>query len=148
MSLTMNVERDGSFPKFDWEGASAMWAEEAAPLGRQVLRAHAPFKTGAFRESIEEREATAPGSRSVVFYSQSPIARFILEGTSPHVIQARNARALRWLGPGGLGAPRYAKRVNHPGTKPNPFPERAMPLIGQAVSRIFAEAVRKSLEMA
>jgi hypothetical protein len=144
----MKVERDGSFPKFDWEAASALWAEEAAPLGRQILRAHAPFKTGAFRESIDERQATGPGSRSVVFYSQSPITRYILDGTAPHVIQARNARALRWLGPGGLGAPRFAKRVNHPGTKPNPFPGRAMPLIGVAVSRMFAEAVKRSLGVA
>lgn len=147
MSLTMKVERDGSWPKFDWDAAAGLWAEEAAPLGRQMLRAHAPFRTGAFRESIDDREAKGPGSRSVVFYSQSPIARFILDGTGPHQIAARNARALRWLGPGGLGAPRFAKRVNHPGTRPNPFPERAMPLIGQAVSRMFAEAVRKSLEM-
>ncbi len=47
-------------------------------------------------------------------------ARFVEEGTKPHVIQARNAPVLRffWTRHGFWFA---GKKVNHPGTAPRPF---------------------------
>lgn len=47
-----------------------------------------------------------------------PYALFHHEGTQPHVIEARRARALRFEVGGNVV---FARRVNHPGTRPNRF---------------------------
>jgi hypothetical protein len=43
-------------------------------------------------------------------------ARYVHDGTAPHVIAARNAKALYWS-----GAAHPVRSVNHPGYKGNPF---------------------------
>jgi hypothetical protein len=43
-------------------------------------------------------------------------ARYVHDGTAPHVITARNAKALYWT-----GAKHPVQSVNHPGYKGNPF---------------------------
>ena len=45
-------------------------------------------------------------------------AGFVHEGTRPHVIFPRRARALRF---NVAGRTVFAAKVNHPGTKPRPF---------------------------
>jgi len=48
-------------------------------------------------------------------------ALFHHEGTAPHVIRPRNVTFLRFpTSPGGATFV-FAKQVNHPGTKPNPY---------------------------
>lgn len=42
----------------------------------------------------------------------APHAKFVLFGTGPHIIRARNRKALRWAGPRGYI---FAKWVRHPG---------------------------------
>lgn len=49
-------------------------------------------------------------------------AIYIEEGTKPHIIKAKNAKALRFLSGGKVV---YAKQVFHPGTKASPFMETA-----------------------
>lgn len=147
MSLTMTVERDGRFPVLDWPAAAAIWTERSAPLGQDILRARAPFRTGAMRGSIDERREISPGLAIVMFYSQIDYMKYVLNGTGPHVIRARNAKTLRWVANSGHGPVRFAKSVNHPGTKANDFPVDAMRAIGPAVSQLFADAVRESLRL-
>jgi hypothetical protein len=53
--------------------------------------------------------------------SPSKIALFMNAGTQPHLIRARNARALRFQTSGGT---RFARSVRHPGTRPLRFFER------------------------
>lgn len=57
---------------------------------------------------------------SVVMYLAHGVkyGRHLEDGTPPHIIRPKNKKALRWTGPGGK--PIFAKRVNHPGTKPYP----------------------------
>jgi len=104
-------------------------------------------RTGKLRQDITFREERAPGSYMIVFYSTLAYARFVLGGTAPHVITARNARALRWVANSGHGPVRFARSVNHPGTKPDPFPERAMPKIGPALGELFARACKEAAEL-
>jgi hypothetical protein len=47
--------------------------------------------------------------------------KLVVHGTRPHVILPRTKRALFWP---GAGHP--LRRVQHPGTKPSPFPARAV----------------------
>lgn len=50
--------------------------------------------------------------------ADTPYARFVADGTRPHTIRPRTARALRFQ-VGGKTV--FAMRVNHPGTQPNPW---------------------------
>lgn len=45
---------------------------------------------------------------------------WVVQGTRPHVIRAKHARALRFHWPKAGGVVFFAK-VQHPGTEPNPF---------------------------
>ena len=52
-------------------------------------------------------------------------ASYVHEGTPPHEIVPLHAQALFWE-----GAEHPVKRVNHPGTQPNPFIDRAIESAG------------------
>jgi hypothetical protein len=66
---------------------------------------------------------TGPRGLQGVVSCNHPAVRFVLDGTRPHVIRPRRAKALRFdMG----GRTVFAKRVNHPGTKPNNFMAEAL----------------------
>jgi HK97 gp10 family phage protein len=50
--------------------------------------------------------------------SDASYASYVEDGTQAHVIEPKRAKALAWEGSDG---PRFARRVNHPGTRPHPF---------------------------
>lgn len=49
-----------------------------------------------------------------------------MDGTPPHTIRPRRRRALRFVSGGAVV---YARRVRHPGTRPNPFLVRALDVL-------------------
>lgn len=53
---------------------------------------------------------------------RAPHALFVHWGTRPHKIEPKNKKALRWAG-GGVFF--FAKRINHPGNKADPWMVRA-----------------------
>lgn len=76
-------------------------------------------------------------------------AAFVELGTKPHTIVPRNRKALRFAVGGGAtlaGRPRsgssvvFAKKVNHPGTKPHPF---MVPGAEKAVRELGVEPIVK-----
>jgi hypothetical protein len=144
VSMTMSVSGADKSLEFDFEAAAGAWAGAVAEPATAIMKARAPFRTGALRQGIGSRVESAPGSVSVVIYGTASYLPFILGGTKPHVIQARNARALRWMGSGGIGV-NFAQRVNHPGTKPNEFPEEAMGAIEPFIVSEFADAMQEAL---
>lgn len=143
MSMTMTVSGADRSLRFDWEAASSAWAGEVAPAARSMMRAHAPFRTGKMRSGIEAREEPSAGRMWVVIYSTAPYTPFVIGGTRPHQITATNARALRWMGRGGMGV-NYAKSVQHPGTKPNDFPQTAMAAMTPMILSRFVDAVKEA----
>lgn len=48
--------------------------------------------------------------------TQSEIFKFVDQGTKAHIIRAKRAKMLHWVDPAS-GEDRFAKEVNHPGTK-------------------------------
>jgi hypothetical protein len=52
----------------------------------------------------------------------APHARFVHDGSRPHVIRPRERKLLRWPVPGGYA---FARQVNHPGYKGDPWLARA-----------------------
>jgi hypothetical protein len=76
-------------------------------------------------------------------------AAFVELGTRPHVIVPRTKKVLRWPATGSAtlsgrvasgGQAIFARKVNHPGTKAQPF---MVPGARKAVENIGAEAIVK-----
>jgi hypothetical protein len=53
----------------------------------------------------------------------TPYLGFILNGTPPHIIRPRRRKSLRFIQNGQV---RFAKSVHHPGSRPQPFLQRAL----------------------
>ena len=87
-----------------------------------------PRKTGHLGRSISPAGLT---DTHAIVKATAGYAAFVELGTKPHVIRPRNKRALAWAATAGgrrlsgrarTGATmRFAKKVNHPGTKPQPY---------------------------
>lgn len=69
------------------------------------------------RQSINYTYDSSTGG--YVVRADKPYALYVDQGTKPHVILPRFKKFLAWRDPSGKWV--YAKRVNHPGTKPTHF---------------------------
>ena len=84
----------------------------------------APVDTGRLRASGKIRYSSLFSFRpkaTVIF--DTDYAAFVNDGTRPHVIRPRNKQVLRFTVGGRVV---FAKVVHHPGTRPNPFLDRAL----------------------
>jgi len=116
------LERLLSWNRERTEGFSDRVITEA--LATEVVRKarqYAPVRSGEYRDSID---FAVLDDETALIYATAPHAIFLEDGTKPHVIEARNATALRFIGHDG--SPVYRKRVNHPGTRPQRILERAI----------------------
>lgn len=94
------------------------------PMARKVTVRTAPAGK---RKSLNEVAAVTVGPRT--WY-----ANFVVRGTRAHEIRPRSKRALHW-------DDQFASRVRHPGSKANPFPERAVSGKADDLSRSLAAAL-------
>lgn len=88
----------------------------------------APRKTGNLGRSIHIGAVTPTRAETI---ASASYAAYVEQGTRPHVIRPKNRKALRWAASSGdarlSGSPRtggrvrFAKRVQHPGTRAQPF---------------------------
>jgi hypothetical protein len=93
----------------------------------------APWKTGKLARSIvidiDEGEAK--------LQALAPYAKFVVEGTRPHEIHPTRANVLVFKAKSGDLV--FTKLVRHPGTKPNPFLQRAVDKAREQIDSIWAE---------
>lgn len=84
----------------------------------------APVDTGNMRNSIRQEPVQVSGSRVTgVVLSAADYSMYVHEGTRPHIIRPRVAKALAFtIG----GRQVFAKSVRHPGTKARPFLRNAI----------------------
>lgn len=75
-------------------------------------------RTGATERSVSTRFLDRMTGEVFLDAGTAPQAVFQHQGTRPHMIFPRNKRVLRWVAGGGFI---FARHVNHPGTKPDPF---------------------------
>lgn len=80
---------------------------------RNNLKSNGSVKTGHLRRSVATRVSATEGE---VNTSNVKYARYVEEGTKPHVIKPRRKKYLYWE-----GAKHPVKKVNHPGSKEKPF---------------------------
>jgi hypothetical protein len=77
-------------------------------------------RTGNLRASIHTDIRTTAGTIKGVVQADAPYALAVHGGQKPHTIVPRRAGGvLAWRSPGGQ--PRFARRVQHPGTHARPF---------------------------
>jgi hypothetical protein len=148
VTLTVKVSGANASPlsRFRWSVASAQWANQVESLVKERLRQTAPVGkgpgAGRLRDSIKSERVAGAASVVLTFTAHVPYAGFVLAGTGPHDIRPRNAQALHWTGPNG---PMFARLVHHPGTRPDPFPERAIRPLEGAIQTALRLAVSAQL---
>lgn len=100
-------------------------------------RVLAPVDTGRLRASIRAEPPRIFSLRgSVTVGSDLEYAGYVNDGTRPHVIRPRRARALRFRVGGRVV---YARLVNHPGTRAKPFLDRALREVAAARGYSFRQ---------
>jgi hypothetical protein len=83
-----------------------------------------PVDTGRLRASIRgEAQRTWTLRPRFVVGSDVEYAPYVNDGTGPHIIRPRNAQALRFVVDGRVV---FARVVHHPGTRAQPFLDRAL----------------------
>jgi HK97 gp10 family phage protein len=86
-------------------------------------RRRAPVDTGRLRSSIVSRTEGGGRQLGYVVGSNVTYAAAVEYGTAPHVIVPKNRKALYWP-----GAAHPVAKVNHPGTRAQPFLRPAIEL--------------------
>ena len=102
--------------------------ETIALLAVREQKFLAPRKTGNLGRSIRLGALTPTRAETV---ATANYAAYVERGTRPHEIRPRHRKALRWAADGASarlsgtprtgGRVRFAKRVQHPGTRAQPF---------------------------
>ncbi len=128
--------------------ALVRWADVVGPMMRELARAEAPVGSGPgagrLRQQLRYERRTTGAEVQVKVVGGAPYTGFVIHGTSPHVIVPRNAMALRFQ---SHGQTVFATLVHHPGTKPNPFGQRALRRGMIAAQRTLAATLKESLEL-
>jgi HK97 gp10 family phage protein len=92
----------------------------------------APWKTGKLAGSIVKDVSEDEASINAL----ASYAVFVVKGTAPHEIRPVNASVLAFEAGGCMV---FTRLVRHPGTKPNPFMQRAVEAAREKVEETFAE---------
>ncbi|MEU8870435.1 hypothetical protein AB0D24_04580 [Streptomyces javensis] len=88
----------------------------------RIAEREAPGSMGHY---ISWKVGEGPRGLQGVIVCDHPAVHYVLNGTRPHLIRPRHAKALRFEVGGRVV---YAKLVRHPGTRPNDFLGRALHL--------------------
>lgn len=114
----------------------------------------APADQGWLRKNIKSR--IRPLSSEI--FPTVDYAIFVHEGTRPHIITAKNKKVIAfkprpgqrmkgWMRKNKRGFVILGKRVNHPGTKANPFFTRAVKKNIRGVERIFEKILDRAIKI-
>ena len=105
-----------------------------AILAKYTTKNTVPWRTG-FLVQTFRAEVTAGMLR---WFPTADYAPYVEFGTKPHVIEPKDKKALYWQ-----GADHPVKRVNHPGTKANPFMERIIQAATPDINETFDTALQQ-----
>lgn len=92
----------------------------------------APWRSGKLAGSIVKEVVDGEASIGAL----ASYAVYVVKGTAPHEIRPVNASVLAFEVEGGMV---FTPLVRHPGTKPNPFMQRAVDVARDKVDETFAE---------
>lgn len=116
--------------------------DEAGKFAVDYVGAHPTFKprTGNLQRKTDFKAVRASGGRILKVRNSAKYAAAIDSGSRPHVIAARRSKVLRFVGRDGHLV--FARRVNHPGTKPYKFLYRA----SNAAGRILEQSLHVGMQ--
>lgn len=134
--------------RFQWTAAAVEWADSVGPRLASAIRQQAPVgqgpDAGRLRDATRYRRKTTVGAVRLEFHADNvPYVPFVLHATRPHEILPRAALALHWETPGG--APVFARKVQHPGTRGNPYPTRAYQAMRSEIVAAFRAAIQRQI---
>lgn len=148
MADTGSVEVEGldeaiaSLRRFKWATAASEAADRIAPTIRDALKVAAPYAPGGghkhLRDSFTWKRETSTETMRLTFFAGVPWARYVLEGTSAHVVRPRAARALHWDDVFSMSAHIPAHPANH-------FPDKAWRSVAEVVKAEFASSIRDAI---
>lgn len=102
--------------------------------------ANSHSKSGKLTQSLFNR--AIPNGREVGHDpTVAPHALFVHFGTRPHKIRPKDKKALRWAGPNGFI---FAREVNHPGYRGDPYLNRAADDAIRRFSSIVDNAIKEA----
>lgn len=107
--------------KYEFESTRGMVGRDLKDRGARGVGYAAMqvgVKTGTLQRSLKYRVGMGGGVPQVLIGSDDEIAYLHHEGSRPHQIKPRYAKTLRFMQNGRI---RFAKRVYHPGTRPNRY---------------------------
>ena len=105
------------------------------------MEARVPVRTGKLKQSIEVRVE----ENRVIIGPDTDYAAFVEFGTRPHVIEAKNKKALAFK---VNGQTVIVKKVNHPGTRAQPYVRPAFDAWVDTLGGLVAEANVQRFERA
>lgn len=113
--------------------AAGRIAAQVEDIILMALGAEAPKRTGKLAQSHYAMQSAGGGAVRLQFRNSAEYASFVIEGTAPHEIHPVQARCLAFQSGGGTV---FAMKVNHPGTKPNDYPQRAWAAVQGQVTAV------------
>ena len=107
------------------------FSRDIVDIAHRWVQSEAPRKTGRLKASVQKQYS---GNGGIVFVSKAMCnyCDFVIDGTRPHDIIPKNKRALNVPGWGVF------KKVHHPGTKSNPFVDKAVTAMDGEIERRIA----------
>jgi hypothetical protein len=108
--------------------------KQKAPRGEDRITGEAHLQ-----DSLIADYAFGSTEATITILSEVQHARFVIEGTAPHIIEARGGGVLVFQ-EGGTTV--FTRRVNHPGTAPNDFGQEALDSIGPIVDAAVEDFTR------
>ena len=108
-------------------------AIKEAPVNKQAMG-------GNLRQNIRSSLITKLRG-AVISYANYSI--FVHEGTAPHEIRAVNKKVLANKRTGEF----FGKVVHHPGTRPNPFMQRAYDINKERIGKLFEDVAEKVAQL-
>jgi hypothetical protein len=103
-----------------------------AILAKHTVKGIVPWRTGFLTQSFRAEMTTG----MLRWFPTASYAPFVEFGTKPHVILPKDKKALYWP-----GAAHPVARVNHPGSKSNPFMERILAASQEEIDATFTAAL-------
>lgn len=121
------------------EAARGDLVATGAAMLLQQLKAEAPMRTGRLRRSMAVRSSGSGAGLWGLAYGQ-----MLAGGTRPHEIRPKRGRYLVFERGGRLV---FARQVSHPGTRANPFPQRAVRDATPALRALSQENGRRMIRL-
>lgn len=128
-----NVKKALTMKRDEMDKQLQMMVRSLTDLAEKWVKHEAPRKTGNLAMSTR-KEVSGDSGHVYVSNSQARYFDFVVDGTRPHDIVPKNGQALYWP-----GAAYPVKKVHHPGTKKNPYLDKAfnkmLPEVDQIVNK-------------